>query len=122
MLLTNLKSTTTAWLLAILLIITFSLGALLTLTMQERNRIKEALKETKQELKVEKSNTAGCLTQVYQLNQGIAEQALKAAETNKYGEAAATATLAKLPALIRKDQASPASPVVATNWVKDLFQ
>lgn len=127
--LTMITSKTTGWLLVVLLVITFALGALLTLTIQDRNLVKQTLKETKQELKQEKAesqrqegNFNGCLGALGQINQAIAKNAADAQQSNVEARALATSSMAQLPKLIRQDRTLAAQPATATQWVKGLFR
>lgn len=126
---TKLGAGTTGWLLVILLVITFSLGALLTMTITERNRIKADLKEVKQELrdekgesKLQKDNFNGCLGQLELVNKAVAEQSLASVESNKQSNLVVNDKLAQLPTLIRKDHASAAKPAAANAWLQELFR
>lgn len=127
--LTPITSKTAGWLLVVLLIITFSLGAMLTMVVQERNQVKQVLKETKQELKQEKAesqqkenNFNGCVGQLSQLQQKLASQAEDAKGASDKALLAASDTMAKLPTLIKKDRTGTAKPAEATAWLKGLFQ
>lgn len=127
--LTMLTSKTTGWLLVVLLVITFSLGALLTMTIVRQNEIKQSLKDTKQELKDEKAeskrqegNFNGCLGSLAEINQAIAKNAADAQQSSLDSKTLATNSMAKLPSLIQQDRTLAAQPAAATQWLKDLFR
>lgn len=113
---------------AILLVISVSIGALLTITINERNTARASLKETKQKLDDEKKEAdkseasfRGCLGQLGNLNQYIADQSAVNEEAAALATKRAEQGLAKLPELIKSDRLSGAQPAHASLWVKDLF-
>lgn len=125
----NLTNKTAGWLLVVLLVITFSLGALLTITISARNELKENLNEVKKELKDERqesqrqeSNFNGCLGALGEINKSIAENALKASQDQQVATDAATSSLGRLPTLIQQDRQLAAKPEAANAWLKDLFK
>lgn len=127
--LTSITSKTAGWLLVVLLVITFALGAMLTMVVQDRNQVKQVLKETKQELRKEKAesqqqeqNFNGCVGKLSQLQQNLAGQAQQAKEKSDEALLVASNTMAKLPTLIKQDRAVTAKPAEATAWLKGLFQ
>lgn len=127
--LANVTSRSLGWLLVVLLVITFSLGALLTQTLNERNEVKQALKDAKQELKQEKAETDlqkgnfnGCLGSLAEINKGIADNAEKTRRASELAQELASSSMSQLPSLIKQDRSLAAQPEAATTWLKGLFQ
>lgn len=120
---------TMGWLLVILLVTTFSFGALTVVMYQRQTEIKQTLKETKKALKDEKAETedkdkqlSGCLSSIAQINQGIADNALAAKLNEDLSLGLASTAMAQLPTLIQKDKQVSQQPAAATAWVRGLFQ
>lgn len=120
---------TMGWLLVILLVTTFSFGALTVVMYQRQTEIKQTLKETKKALKDEKAETedkdkqlSGCLSSIAQINQGIADNALAAKLNEDLSLGLASTAMAQLPTLIQKDKQVSPQPAAATAWVRGLFQ
>lgn len=120
---------TMGWLLVVLLITTFSFGALSVLMYQRQTEIKRDLKDTKKELKQQKEETSeqeakfnSCLGSIAQINKGISDNALAAARSEKSAQTLASSTMANLPTMIKKDRDTGQQPTAATAWVRDLFQ
>lgn len=120
---------TMGWLLVILLVTTFSFGALTVVMYQRQTEIKQTLKETKKALKDEKAETedkdkqlSGCLSSIAQINQGIADNALAAKLNEDLSQGLASAAIAQLPKLIEKDKKIDPEPAAASSWIKGLFR
>lgn len=125
----TLLSKNLGWLLVILLVTTFSFGALTVVMYQRQTEIKQTLKETKKALKEEKDEKedkskqlSGCLGSIAQINQGIADNALAAKLKEDLSQGLASAAMAQLPALILKDRQVDPQPAAATTWIRNLFQ
>lgn len=124
------------WAIVSLLLVTFSLGMLLVVTMSDRTVIAGNLKnaestlkqkdktieEQKGKLRTLDTEVSGCLGQIEQLNKGIAEQALAQAEKDRKGGTAAEAYLGTLAGTLVADRGLAATPALTTAWLQNLLK
>jgi len=124
------------WVMIMLLLITFSMGILLSVTMGERDLAQSNLRNAESTLKMkdktieEKESkiqardieVSGCLGQIQQLNQGIADHALEQLKRDVDRNEKAEQAMATLPRLIAADRELAATPALTNAWLQNLFQ
>lgn len=120
---------TLGWLLLVLLVTTFSFGALTVVMYQRQTENKETLRDVREALlkeegavKEKEKALNGCLGAIRDINQSIAENAQQATLLDQQRQSLASSHIGHLPALIQKDRQISKKPAAATAWVKELLQ
>lgn len=123
----------------VLLVITFSLGILLAMTIGEKNVAEQALTNARatikqQDIKIKdesdqkeqaRQDFSGCKAELMKQNTEASTQAFAAEDAKRAADARVEITLAGLPAAIAKDRQpliTGQGPALATRWVQELFK
>ena len=124
------------WVIVGLVLVTFSLGMLLVITIGDRNLIQSNLQNAETNLKLKdkkigeqekkistkETEISGCLGQIENLNKAIAEQQLAALDNDGKQNHAAEKEMDTLPAAIATDRGLAATPLLTTIWMQNLFK
>lgn len=124
------------WVIVSLVLVTFSLGMLLVITIGDRNLIQSNLQNAETNLKLKdkkigeqekkistkETEISGCLGQVENLNKAIAEQQLAALDNDGKQNHAAEKEMDTLSGAIATDRELAATPLLTTIWMQNLFK